>query len=188
MNSSKTSQIRLAVLAATTLVVAACSGGRGDSGYTPPPPPANAAPTVTAIDDRSADQDTVLSIEFGVSDRESAAADLVVTAVVDGNAVFPADGVVLSGSGAMRTLTLTPLEAATGMANVTIRVSDPAGAAMTRSFAVAVNAKNGSVRALTLDTFAKSANDEPTMLNGLTIQQDADDPATFAGLIPAEEP
>jgi hypothetical protein len=88
----------------------------------------------------------------------------------------------------MRTLTLTPFEAATGMANVTIRVSDPAGAAMTRSFAVAVNAKNGSVRALTLDTFAKSVNDEPTMLNGLTIQQDADDPATFAGLIPEEQP
>jgi hypothetical protein len=187
MISHKTSHIRLAMLAATTLVVAACSGGRGD-GYTPPPPPANAAPTVTAIDNRSADQDTVLAIEFGIGDRETAAADLVVTAMVDGNAVFPADGVVLSGSGEMRTLTLTPLEAATGMSNVTIRVTDPAGAATTRSFGVAVNAKNASARALTVDTFAKSETDEPTMLNGLTIQQDADDPATFAGLIPAEAP
>ena len=31
--------------------------------------------------------------------------------------VFPADGVVLGGSGAVRTLTLTPLEATTGAAN-----------------------------------------------------------------------
>ena len=191
MSSGKTSQIRLAVLAAATLVVAACSGGREGSGYTPPqspPPPANVAPTVSAIDNRSVDQDTVLAIDFAIGDGESAVTDLVVSAAVDGNAVFPADGVVLSGSGAMRTLTLTPLEAATGTANITIRVADPQGAATTRGFAVAVNAKNGSVRALTLDTFAKAENDAPTMLNGLTIQQDADDPATFAGLIPAEEP
>jgi hypothetical protein len=188
MNPHKTSRVRLAMLAATSLVVAACSGGGGGYGNTPPPPPANTAPTVSAIDDRSADQDTVLTIDFGINDRESGAADLVVTAAVDGNAVFPADGVVLSGSGAMRKLTLTPLEAATGMANVAIRVSDPQGAATTRSFAVAVNAKNSSVRTLTFETFAKSANDDPTTLNGLTIVQDADDPATFAGLIPAEEP
>ena len=63
MNSRKISNIRLAALAATTLVVAACGGGGGDGGgYTPPPPPANSAPAVVdAIDDRTTDQDTVLS-------------------------------------------------------------------------------------------------------------------------------
>ncbi len=189
MNSRKISKVRLAALAATTLVVAACGGGGGDGGgYTPPPPPANIAPTVSAINDRASDQDTTLAIDFGVDDRESGAGSLVVTAMADGTAVFPADGVVLSGSGATRTLTLTPLEATTGTANIAIRVVDPDGGATTRSFAVAVNAKNNSLRAMALETFAKAENDTPTTLNGWTIQQDADDPAAFAGLIPAEDP
>lgn len=177
--------LRLAALAATALVVAACSGGR--NGYTPPAPPVNAAPTVTAIGDRSIDQDTVLAIDFGIDDAETAAGGLTVTVAADNTAVFPADGVMLTGSGATRTLTLTPLEAAVGMTNITIRVVDAAGAATTRSFAVAVNAKEASFSALVFDTFPKGENDTATALNGLTIVQDADDPATFAGLIPAEE-
>jgi hypothetical protein len=179
-------QNRIAVLAATTLVVAACGGGSdGGMAYTPP---TNTAPAVSAIDDRSADQDTAVSIDFGIDDRESGAGSLMVSAAADGAAVFPADGVVLSGSGATRTLTLTPLEAATGTATIVIRVADPAGAVTTRSFAMKVNAKNNSIKAMALDTFAKAEADVPTTINGWTIQQDADDPATFAELIPADEP
>ena len=180
-------QIKIAVLAATTLVVAACGGGGGDGGmsYTPP---SNTAPAVSAINDRSADQDTAVSIDFGVDDRESGAGSLMVSAAADGAAVFPADGVVLSGSGATRTLTLTPLEATTGAANITIRVTDPDGAVTTRGFGAVVNARNNSIKSMALDTFAKAETDVPTTINGWTIQQDADDPATFAALIPAEEP
>lgn len=180
-------KITLALFAATTLMVAACGGG-GDGGSMTPPPPANSAPAVSAIGNRSADQDTPVSIDFGVDDRESGAASLLVSAAADGTAPFPADGVVLSGSGATRTLTLTPLEAATGTATITVRVADPAGAMTTQTFAVAVNARNHSIKAMALDTFAKAENDVPTTLNGWTIQQDADDPATFAALIPAQEP
>lgn len=185
MNSRKTSNIRLAALAATTLVVAACGGGGGDNGYMAPP--ANGAPAVSAINDRATDQDTTLAIDFGVDDRESGAGSLAVTASADGTAVFPADGLVLSGSGATRTLMLTPLEATTGTATIAIRVVDPDGAATTRNFVVGVLAKNNSVRTMTLETFAKAEADTPTTLNGWTIQQDADDPATFEALIPAEE-
>ena len=179
-------KITLVLLAATTLVVAACGGG--DGGSMPPPPPSNSAPAISAINDQSVDQDNTLSIDFGVDDRESGAGSLMVSAAADGNAVFPADGVVLSGSGATRTLTLTPLEATTGTATIAIRVADPEGAVNTRSFAVSVNAKNNSIKSMALDTFAKAETDVPTTLNGWTIQQDADDPATFAALIPAEEP
>ena len=180
-------KIRFAVLAATTLVVAACGGGGGDGGLTNTPP-VNSAPAVSAINDRSADQDTAVAIDFGIDDKESGAGSLIVSAAADGTAVFPADGVVLSGSGATRTLTLTPLEATTGTATIAIRVADPAGAVTTRNFVVSVNAKNNSIKSMALDTFAKAESDVPTTINGWTIQQDADDPATFAALIPAEEP
>ena len=39
---------------------------------------------------------------------------------------------MLGGSGATRTITLTPLEAATGAANVTLTVTDPQGAGHAR--------------------------------------------------------
>ena len=183
MRLRKTGMGSLALLAATTLVVAACSSG--DDGYKPPPPPANTAPGIAAITDKMADQDTVVTFDFGIEDRETAAGSLIVSAAADSTALFPADGVVLSGSGATRTLTLTPLEATTGTATISLRVTDAAGLEATRSFQVAVNAKNASIRALTFDTFAKGDADVPTTLNGLTIQQDADDPDVFAALIPA---
>src|SRR6185295_2276462 len=107
MNSRKT-KIKLAALAATTLVVAAC-GGSGGSGMSTPPPPSNNAPSVSMIANQVADQDTAVA--------------------VDGNALFPAEGVMLSGSGTTRTLTLSPLEAATGSATITISAADPQGLA-----------------------------------------------------------
>jgi len=186
MKSLWTETKQLAVLAATTLVVAACGGSGGDSMYTPPPP-ANNAPSVSMIGNQVADQDTTVVVDFAVDDRESGAGALTVTAAADGTLLFPVDGLVLSGSGATRQLTLTPLEAATGSAAITISVADPEGLVTLRSFAVAVNARNASIREKVLETFAKAESDPATVMNGWTVQQDADDPATFAGLIPQGE-
>jgi hypothetical protein len=43
------------------------------------------------------------------------------------------------------------------------------------------------MRNVALDTFAKSEVDPQTAVNGLTFEQDADDPAVFAPLIPEGE-
>jgi len=181
MKPRKTDIASLAVLAATTLVVAACGGGGG--GQTDSP--MNSAPMVSSITDKSTDQDMPVSIDFTVDDRDSGAGSLTVEAAADGASPFPADGVMLSGSGATRTLTLTPLEATGGTATIAIRAVDPQGASVTRNFKVAVNLRNASVKAMALDTFAKGESDTPTTINGWTIAQDADDPAVFAALIPA---
>ena len=186
MELRKTKIRHLAALAATTLVVAACGGSGGGSMYTPPPP-ANSAPAISMIGNQVADQDTEVAIDFAIDDRESGAGALTVAVAADGTGLFPADGVVLSGSGVTRKLLLTPLEATTGSATISISVADPDGLVTTRSFAVAVNAKNASIREKVLETFAKNEPDPPTVLNGWTAQQDADDPATFAGLIPSGE-
>jgi Big-like domain-containing protein len=174
MTLRRTNYMGSALLAATTLVVAACGGGSGMS-----PPAANTAPVISGLADRSVDQDTALGpIDFGISDRESAAAALTLAATVDGD-VFPADGVVLGGSGVTRTLTLTPLESATGAGNVTVTLTDPQGLTASRTFRVAVNARGASIREWALTTLAKSETDEATLMNGYTFAQDADDPAIF---------
>ncbi|HEU5135169.1 MAG TPA: hypothetical protein VFU13_08510 [Steroidobacteraceae bacterium] len=185
MNSHKTRHVRLVLLAATTLVVAACSSNDNDY-MEPPPPPANTAPSLSGITNKTSNQDTVVGpIEFSVGDRESDPATLVVTAAADGTSVVPADGVVLGGSGAVRNITLTPLEAATGTVNVTLTVTDPQGSASTRSFGVTVNARNASLRDTSLATFAKSVSDDATAVNGFTFAQDVEDSAIYEPLIAA---
>lgn len=185
MSSRKTNYAGLALLAATTLVVAACGG---NDGYRPPVPAANSAPAVGGITDKIAFQDTVVGpIEFAINDRESAASSLTVSASADGASVVPADGVTLGGSGQVRSITLMPLEAATGDVNVTVTVTDPQGLATARSFRVTVNARNASIRDVALATFAKGGSDDATVVNGITFIQDADDPAIFAPLMGTEE-
>jgi hypothetical protein len=175
----------LALLVAATLVAAGCSSYDNDGDYMPPPP-GNTAPVVSAITNVMSDQDTTVGpVEFSVNDDTTAADMLTVTAAADG-ALFPADGLLVGGSGATRNLTLTPFEAATGTANITVTVSDAQGAATTRSFGVTVNARPASIRDTTMAAFAKGETDAPTTLNGFTFTQDADDPAVFAPLIGEE--
>jgi hypothetical protein len=150
----------------------------------PPPPAANTAPTISAVADKIGDQDAVIGpIDFSIGDRESDVAALEVSVTADGASVVPADAITLGGSGAARTITLTPLEAATGTVNVSITVADPQGATSSRLFKVTVNAKPASVREWSLTTFAKGEGDEATVMNGYTFAQDADDPAIYEPLI-----
>ena len=70
MRLRKTECSSLVLLAATTLVVAACSSG-GDgymSRHRRRPIP---RPGISAITDKIADQDTVVTFEFGIADRET---------------------------------------------------------------------------------------------------------------------
>jgi hypothetical protein len=179
MNSRKTS---LALLAAATWVAAGCSNNSNSPPDVPMAP--NQAPTIAAIADVTTNQDTVVGpLDFVVGDDTTPANQLTVTAMVDGTMPFPADGVTLEGSGSTRSLTLTPLESATGTANVTISAVDAQGLMTTRAFSILVNARTASVRDAVLSTFAKMDGDEATPLNGFTFTQDADDPAAFAALV-----
>jgi Bacterial Ig domain len=183
MTSHKTNKAGLALLAATTLVVAAC-GSNSDDGMQTPPPAVNSAPVISGIADLTGNQDTVVGpIEFSIGDRETDASALKVSAVADGTGVVPADGITLAGSGAVRSITLTPLEAATGAVNVTLTVTDAEGAASTRAFRVTVNARNASIREAALASYAKGGADEPLVVNGITWIQDANDPAIFEPLM-----
>jgi hypothetical protein len=181
MNSRNSNYSRLAALAATVLTVAACSNN--DGGNEPPPPAANTAPAISTIANLAADQDTVITVPFDIADRESDASQLKLTAAVDGAGLIPADQLALGGSAGSRTVSLQPLEAATGMATVTLTVADPQGASTSRSFSVTVREKRASIRGTALDTFAKVESGDATPVNGLTFEQDADDAALFEPLI-----
>ena len=151
---------------------------------TPPPPPVNTAPAVSAIADKVSDQDTVVGpIEFSIADRESDASQLTVSAAADGTSVVPADGITIGGTGAVRSITLTPLEAATGHGERHADGDRSAGRGQhallrrDRECAHRVHPRVGT------NYFRQGGSDEVTAMNGFTFTQDADDPAIFEPLI-----
>src|SRR5262249_39418332 len=104
--------------------------------------PQNTAPTLSAIANQTIPEDTSTSaIAFSVGDAETPAASLNVTASSSNPTLLPNANITLGGSGANRTVTLTPAADQNGTATVTINVSD--GSLTTSSnFVLTVTAVN----------------------------------------------
>ena len=176
-------KLSLAVLGALSAgLLTACGGG---GGYDSPPQPAAQVPTIVGLADQSLPQDTSTPVlNFQVSDADSGADSVTVTATSSDPAIIPAEGIVLGGGGASRTLQITPAPEVFGNATITIRAADPGGLAAQQVVRVTVNGVFVSFTTTVNDWFALDENaDEPT-LSGFTFTQDADDnPAAFDVLL-----
>ncbi len=85
----------------------------------------NDAPAITDIANRSVDEDANTgAIPFTLGDLETAATSLVVTRASSNLTLVPLANVVLGGTGASRTVTITPAANLSGTATITVRVSD----------------------------------------------------------------
>ena len=166
-------------LLATAAVVTACGGGGGSGSGAAPKP--NAAPVISAIPAQRINQDTpTQALAFTVSGGTGA---VIVTVSSSDSTLLPAYGLALGGSGANRTITVTPAEDATGAASVTVTAVDANGNASNAAFPVTVSAVSQSVTTFTNSTFALMEGDTPVPVGGVTYVQDADDEATFAPLL-----
>jgi hypothetical protein len=171
---------KVLTLAATALAVTACGGGGGGGG---PATPQNAAPTISPLSAVMTNQDTPTNaVSFTIADDGGVGA-LTVTADSQNTDIVPSSGVTLSGTGANRTITVTPIPDATGNAIITISVADAQGLTTKSSFGVNVVAVNRSVSALVSSTFALDANATPAQVNGFTFTQDADAAGSFDPLL-----
>jgi VCBS repeat-containing protein len=93
------------------------------------------------------DEDTATdAIPFTVVDEETPAASLSVTGVSGNTALVPQSGIVIGGSGAARTLTVTPAPDKYGSVRVTVRVSD-----------------GNTTRTAYVDVTVRPVNDAPTV-------------------------
>ena len=77
-----------------------------------------------------------------MGDVETAVGSLTVTATSSDLGVVAAGGIALGGSGADRTITLTPVPNASGTTTITVTVTDAGGLTATRSFVLTVTAAN----------------------------------------------
>ncbi|WP_425614262.1 DNRLRE domain-containing protein [Anatilimnocola sp. NA78] len=124
---------------------------------------AGSLPTISNIADQVTNEDVAITnIPFTVSDGQTAAGSLQVTATSDNTVLFPAGSIVLGGTGADRTISLSPAANAFGTATITVTVDDGEGGTSTDTFVVTVNAVNDA------PTLNAIANPAPLPLNAAT--------------------
>jgi len=103
----------------------------------------NSPPTLSGLNNQTINEDGVAGpISFTVGDSSTAAASLTVAASSSNTNLLPATGIVLGGSGANRTLTLTPAPNRSGTAAVTVSVLDSAAGFATNIIVLTVNPVN----------------------------------------------
>ncbi|HZP12129.1 MAG TPA: Ig-like domain-containing protein [Nevskiaceae bacterium] len=119
----------------------------------------NTAPTLTQIANQAINEDTATgALAFTVGDAESSASSLTVSGSSSNTSLVPNPNIVFGGSGANRTVTVTPAADRSGSATITYTVND-GSTTTSKTFTLTVN----------------PVNDAPTLnaLSSLTIAQDA---------------
>lgn len=143
-----------------SLLIALTDGG----GATAAPTPVtirvdnvNENPTLTNIGSQLVGEDAVTgSLAFTIGDPETAATDLLVQATSSNPGLVPNANLLLSGTGASRSLVIVPLANQSGTATITVTVSDGTNSTA-RSFELTVLPNND---APTLTSFAPQAIQE----------------------------
>jgi uncharacterized repeat protein (TIGR01451 family) len=101
----------------------------------------NARPTISAILNRTINEDTTTgAIAFTIGDVETLEDNLELVASSSNPTLIP--NVILGGSGASRTFTITPAPNESGSSIITIAVTDELGATTNRMFTVNVTSVN----------------------------------------------
>jgi hypothetical protein len=100
------------------------SGSRADIGAVEYQYP-NTSPTISDVPNQAVSfGGTVGPLAFTVSDPQSSPSVLTVTATSSDTLLFPTGNIILGGTGANRTITLTPANGRFGTATITLTVSD----------------------------------------------------------------
>ena len=180
MRLNTTRAIGVLTLAVMAIAVTACGGGSSNSGSSLP---VDQTPTVSSLPATTVNQDTAAGpITFTVGDDQSVN-DLVLTSSTSDATIVSKAGISFAGTGASRTITITPEEDATGMVNVGVLARDVQGATGSATLALSVVAVTKSIASYTNSTFALGANDPPAQVSGFTFTQDADANTTFDPLL-----
>ena len=96
--------------------------------------------TLEDISDQTTNEDTPLTVTFGVGD--SGAAITSVAASSNNQALMPNGNLLVSGTGNVRSLQMTPLANQSGLATITVTVNLSGGGTLTDTFVLTVNPVN----------------------------------------------
>jgi ELWxxDGT repeat protein len=103
----------------------------------------NDPPTISDVTNQTINEDNVTSaLAFTVGDVETAAAGLTLSGSSSNTALVPNANIVFGGSGASRTVTVTPAANQSGTATITITVTDAHSGTASDTFLLTVNGVN----------------------------------------------
>jgi VCBS repeat-containing protein len=103
-------------------------------------PAGNTPPVISVIPDKQIEINTVAGpLTFAIGDIEDDSTALVLSKTSSNTALVPINNIVFGGSGANRTVTVTPLNNQSGATNINITVTDTAGASDNEEFVLTVN-------------------------------------------------
>jgi len=102
-----------------------------------------AAPTISNITNKNTDEDTPTgAITFTVGDAETPAGDLIVSGSSSNTSLIPNGSIAFGGSGADRTVTISPASNQSGSATITVSVTDGNNESSSDTFILTVNPVN----------------------------------------------
>ncbi|QEI10875.1 tandem-95 repeat protein [Cellvibrio japonicus] len=144
--------------------------------------PVNDAPTISAIANITIDEDTSTGARpFTIADIDTPVANLTVTATSSNTALVPHANITLGGSGASRTINVTPVASGHGTTTMTVTVSDGQLSA-SRSFVVTVNSVNDVP---VISTFSNRTIDEDTSTGVVLFTVDDEETAAASLIVSA---
>lgn len=105
--------------------------------------PVTEPPTISDAPDATIEVDSQLGpLNIAIGDDATAAGDLTLTAASSNTALVPNANIVLGGSGATRTLVVTPVAGVSGTSTITLTVTDEEGLTATDTFVLTVEPGN----------------------------------------------
>jgi len=128
--------------AATITLLASDGISTNRQSFTVTVKPINDPPFLSVIADQTTAVGLPRAVGFLLSDAETPASNLVVTAISSDPSLVPGDNITVSGTGLSRTATIIPIAEQFGTATITLAVSDEEKTTY-RSFQFAVVSTNG---------------------------------------------
>ncbi|PYR92017.1 MAG: hypothetical protein DMF84_14655, partial [Acidobacteria bacterium] len=135
----------------------------------------NDLPTITDIVNQTVNQDTVAAaLAFTIGDVETAATALTVTAASSNLTLVPAANIVFGGSGASRTVTVTPAAGQTGTVTITVTVADGNSGTASDPFVVTVTAPANRAPVANNDAYSTNEDTALTIAANGVLGNDTD--------------
>jgi hypothetical protein len=127
-------------------------------------PPVNTNPTISTISAQTLTINTASGpLAFTIGDAETPVANLSVTATSSNTTLVPNGNLLLGGSGATRSVIVTPATGQTGTTTLTLTVTDTNGASASSTFTVTVNGAASGLPADQVLLIGGSANTAQTV-------------------------
>lgn len=133
--------------------------------------PVNDLPSITDVGNQTIGEDSATSsLSFKVSDAETALTSLVVSGTSSNPTLIPASGIVITGTGATRSVVVRPAANEFGVATVTLTVTDGNNASSSDSFVVNVMGVNDlpTLNSLLSRTIPEDAGVQTVLLTGIS--------------------